>query len=161
MARSPLRFISGLILVGLFAGCTLSPTQPDALGVTVTFTYHSVVPGSVPWPNETCGDPGGDRRPAVLLNWTSAEVRMEPDVIEPSDWRATVLVPTNMRLDVTLRDPGLCRVGFAPYGEFAWSGLSVNGISLPMANITLQEGRPPCFAFRVGARGEVELESNR
>jgi len=158
------RIIGGVVLL-LFAvvltACTHGPTEPTGFGVPVTFTYRSVVPATMPWPTDTCGDPANDRRPSVVLNWNGGEVAMEPDLMDPSTWRATAMMPPNMYLDVSLRDPGLCRASFAPYGEFAWSGVAVNGTPLPSANVTYSSGRAPCFGFRVTSDGEIELDKTR
>lgn len=124
-------------------------------------TYHSVAPLSLPWPVEVCGTADRNRRPAVVLNWTDSEIAMEQDQEAPGIWRATARVPPNVRLDVSVRDPGLCRLSLVAYGEFAWSGLAVNDVSVRGTVFADSSGRPPCFVFRVDGDGEVTIGDYR
>jgi hypothetical protein len=148
-------------LTGLTLACAGSPSQATGLGQSVTITYHSTVPVTLPWPVDLCGAPDADRRPVLLLNWTGSQVAMDRSVMDTARWQTTVRVPTNVRLDISVRDPGLCRMSYPPYGEFAWSGVAVNGTSLVAITSGTSNDRAPCFAFRVASDGEITLETYR
>lgn len=155
-----LRHVGSWSLLALTVACAHSPVEPTGLGQTITITYQSIVPASMPWPSDTCGTAAADARPVVLLNWSGAQVSMESGMLDHAAWRTDVLVPTNIRLDISVRDPGLCRMSYPPYGEFAWSGVAVNGTMLQAAGVT-SVGTAPCFTFRVLGDGEIALDRYR
>jgi hypothetical protein len=141
--------------------CTDSPSAATGLGRSITITYQSTVPVSLPWPVDRCSSSDADRRPVVLVNWTGGQIAMDRTTMDPARWQATALAPTNIRLDISVRDPGLCRMSYPAYGEFAWSGVAVNGTVVPAAETDAPGNHAPCFVFRVASDGEITLEKDR
>jgi hypothetical protein len=80
---------------------------------------------------------------------------MEADPSDPTRWSVTDLAPAVQLLEVSLRDPGLCRVSSPPAGYFVSSGLSLNGVPLRHVEFDEEHGGAPCFTFSLTLDGRV------
>lgn len=147
--------IVGLVLGIAAAGCT-SPLQPSGPASVVKFTYHSVVPA-----DPSAGDAGAcgvalvDPRPRLFVSWRVGGLPMESDPSDPTLWMATDLAPVGQPLEVSLRDPGMCRLASPPAGYYVSTGLSLNDVPLRHVEFDEAQGGAPCFTFSLTVDGRV------
>jgi hypothetical protein len=146
--------IVGLALGIAAVGCA-SPTRPSGPASLVTFTYHSVAPNGTSGAAGACAIASLDPRPRLTVSWRVVGLPLQPDASDPTLWSVTDLAPVGQPLEVSLRDPGLCRLSSPPPGYFVSSGLLVNDVPLRHVEFDEEQGGTPCFTFSLTVDGRV------
>ena len=144
----------GLALGIAATGCA-TPTQPSGPASLITFTYHSVAPVSASDSSGSCRATSLDPRPRLFVSWRIGGLPMDQDPVDPTRWVATDIAPVGQSLEVSLRDPGLCRLASPPDSYYVSSGLSANDVALRHVDVDEDLGGAPCFLFHLTVDGRV------